>query len=87
MIANTFPYCRINENPTQKDFRLLLLLATDKDKLNTLSEYVSQNANSNGLGSYLEWLVKKKSVSGYKFQGEWFDVSDEEAYSNAVFSF
>ncbi len=58
-----------------------------KDKLNTLREYVSQNVSSNGMGSYLEWLVKKESASGYKFEGEWFDVSDEESYSDAVFSF
>jgi glucose-1-phosphate thymidylyltransferase len=58
-----------------------------KEKLDILHQYTSQNLKVNSLGSYLEWLVKKEPVSGYRFEGEWFDVSDEEAYSEAVFSF
>jgi glucose-1-phosphate thymidylyltransferase len=58
-----------------------------KEKLPALAIYAKEHTAGASLGSYLEWLVKTESVKGYTFQGQWYDVSDEEAYSEAVFSF
>jgi glucose-1-phosphate thymidylyltransferase len=52
-----------------------------------LKEYVNADNNVENIGSCIEWLIRKESVYGYTFNGEWVDVGDADSYTDAVFTF
>ncbi len=39
------------------------------------------------LGHFIEWLLPKDTVMGYKFDGTWYDIGDIESYEAAKRSF
>lgn len=58
-----------------------------REKLYRLYEYKNQAPKSHTIGSYIEWLTRKEQVSGYEFEGLWFDIADEDSYAEAVCTF
>ena len=60
-----------------------------KDKLSLIYEYLdNQQNNPDESGHYISWLSKQDTVYGYTFnEGNWLDVGDIDAYTEAVFTF
>jgi len=58
-----------------------------KEKLARLYEYQDQMPKAPTIGSYVEWLSRREYVSGYEFEGLWFDIADEDSYTDAVCTF
>ena len=58
------------------------------DKLPLIDEYLSQHNNPDESGNYISWLSQRDTVYGYTFnEGNWFDIGDIDAYTEAVFTF
>lgn len=58
------------------------------EKLRLISDYLSHNPQDDAAGDYISWLVKSDKVYGYAFnEGNWLDVGDTDAYTEAVFTF
>ena len=58
------------------------------EKLPLIDEYLNQQNNPDESGNYISWLSQRDSVYGYTFnEGNWFDISDIDAYTEAVFTF
>jgi len=58
------------------------------EKLRLISDYLSHNRQDDAAGDYISWLVKSDKVYGYAFnEGNWLDVGDADAYTEAVFTF
>jgi len=58
-----------------------------KEKLDRLYEYQGQAPKTHTIGSYIEWLSRKEGVKGYEFEGSWFDIADDDTYTEAVCTF
>lgn len=58
-----------------------------KENLHLFEQYLSQNSRSEEPGNYISWLAKSDKVYGYSFEGNWCDIGDIDAYSEAVFTF
>lgn len=58
------------------------------EKLHRISDYLNHNHQDDDAGHYISWLVKSDKVYGYTFnEGNWLDVGDVDAYTEAVFTF
>ncbi len=58
------------------------------EKLSLIYEYLNQNDNHDQAGNYISWLSKHDTVYGYTFnEGNWLDIGDIDAYTEAVFTF
>lgn len=96
--ANKFRVVQLNgdkeiidfqEKPTQPKSSLIAMgiYFFPKERLRLISEYLSQNNNHDAPGQYISWLAKLDKVYGYAFEGDWRDISDKDAYTDAVFTF
>ena len=58
------------------------------EKLHLITDYLGHNLQNDAAGDYISWLVKSDKVYGYAFnEGNWLDVGDTDAYTEAVFTF
>lgn len=48
-----------------------------------IDEYQAQNGALDAAGSYIQWLVEKKSVYGFQFSGKWYDIGSIESLNEA----
>ncbi|MCM8823083.1 MAG: sugar phosphate nucleotidyltransferase [Candidatus Omnitrophica bacterium] len=55
-----------------------------KDKLYLIKEYLKDNPDRLSIGDYIHWLSKQELVYAYRFEGEWFDISDIDSYVEAI---
>ena len=53
------------------------------------NEYINnQENNHDQSGDYISWLSQQDTVYGYTFdEGNWLDIGDIDAYTEAVFTF
>jgi len=51
-----------------------------KDDLKDFCEYMKTDLNKEGPGYLIKYLLNKKSVYAYKFEGWWFDIGSIEEY-------
>lgn len=50
-------------------------------------EYVGSERSADTLGAFVRWLIARKPVFAYPFQGPWFDIGDIASYTHAQESF
>ena len=58
-----------------------------KEKLHLIKKYIEEESGSHYPGDYIKWLTQRERVKAYKFEGLWFDISDIDSYTEAVFTF
>lgn len=58
-----------------------------KENLHLIERYLSQNGHADAPGHYISWLTKSNKVYGHTFSGNWHDIGDIDAYTEAVFTF
>lgn len=59
-----------------------------KEKISLINEYLKGERDLDRIGAYIEWLSQKDTVYGYAFEGgDWLDIGDIDAYTEAVFTF
>ncbi len=78
------------EKPSRSDSSLIAtcLYFFPGEKLHLISDYLSQGLQNDAAGDYISWLVKSDKVYGYAFnEGNWLDIGDTDAYTEAVFTF
>lgn len=51
-----------------------------KEDLEEINEYMKSDLNKDGPGYLIKYLVNKKNVYAYKFEGWWFDIGNLEEY-------
>ena len=51
--------------------------------LSYIDEYRAQSGALDAAGSYIQWLVEKKSVYGFQFAGKWYDIGSIESLKEA----
>ena len=51
--------------------------------LKLIHMYIQEGNNPDVLGHFIEWLIKRKKVYGYVFNGSWFDIGSFEVYNDA----
>ena len=49
-----------------------------------LEEFLQSGGNRDAPGYFLEWLVPREPVYGFRADGQWFDIGDQETYEHAV---
>ena len=54
-----------------------------KDGVNSLKRYVEEGNNTDAMGFFVSWLIGKKNVYAYSFNGSWFDVGSFESLKEA----
>lgn len=54
-----------------------------KDGVNNLKRYVDDNNNPDAMGFFVSWLIGKKNVYAYSFNGSWFDIGSFESLEEA----
>lgn len=54
-----------------------------KDGVNNLKRYVEDNNNPDAMGFFVSWLIGKKNVYAYSFNGSWFDIGSFESLEEA----
>lgn len=98
LMPNKFGIVQLNGNEEIIDFQekpetprtsliAMCVYFFPKEKLHLISDYLSQNNNNDAPGNYISWLLKSDKVYGYKFEGNWLDIGDIDAYTEAVFTF
>lgn len=78
------------EKPSKRNGSSLIstcLYFLPKEKLPTLNHYLSLNTNGAALGDYIKWLSQNDVVFAFNAKGEWFDLGDEDSYTEAIFKF
>lgn len=55
--------------------------------LSFISEYINSGLSVDAPGFFIEWLVKKREVRGYKFKGRWLDIGTDKSYKEALNEF
>ncbi|MGA1873509.1 MAG: nucleotidyltransferase family protein [Thermoplasmatota archaeon] len=53
------------------------------DTLSLVLKYLDQGGKPDALGHFVTYLVQRKSVHAWKFQGRWFDIGSLEVYHEA----
>lgn len=54
-----------------------------QETLGFLGEYLRAGGTTDKAGDYIHWLVQKKGVYGFQFEGRWYDIGSVEAYQEA----
>ena len=54
-----------------------------RSTLSYIEEYRKQNGSLDASGSYIQWLVQKKNVYGFQFNGKWYDIGSIESLHEA----
>lgn len=50
-------------------------------------EYTASKETADTLGSFIAWLIARRSVYAFRFDGPWFDIGDLASYTHAQESF
>jgi len=58
-----------------------------KNTLKTIKKYISLKDRHDTSGDYIKWLSKKYDVSGYQFDGTWYDIGDIITFYHASVTF
>ena len=53
------------------------------ESLPFVGEYLKETQKADKAGDYIRWLVQRKSVYGFKFDGRWYDIGSVESYKEA----
>lgn len=77
------------EKPAQPKSSLIAMCIYffPKESLHLFERYLCQNGRPDEPGNYISWLAASDKVYGYAFEGNWCDIGDIDAYSEAVFTF
>jgi glucose-1-phosphate thymidylyltransferase len=77
------------EKPAQPKSSLIAMCIYffPKENLHLIGHYLNQNGEYDAPGHYISWLTKSDKVYGYTFEGNWCDIGDIDAYTEAVFTF
>ncbi len=54
-----------------------------KQTLEYIKDYKNESKALDAAGSYIQWLVEKKNVYGFKFGGKWYDIGSIESLQEA----
>ncbi len=54
-----------------------------KESLGLLHEYLNETHKADKAGEYIHWLVEKKEVYGFEFEGSWYDIGSVESLQEA----
>ncbi|MBI4308937.1 MAG: nucleotidyltransferase family protein [Candidatus Omnitrophica bacterium] len=54
-----------------------------KTTLGYIEEYRKESKALDAAGSYIQWLVEKKNVYGFQFNGKWYDIGSVESLQEA----
>lgn len=54
-----------------------------KETLSYIGEYAKESKALDAAGSYIQWLVQKKTVYGFQFSGKWYDIGSVESLKEA----
>ena len=55
-----------------------------KETLPLISEYLKEGNNPDAPGNFIPWLIKKKDVYAFKFEGERYDIGTPESYETVI---
>ncbi len=55
--------------------------------LGLLREYLDETQKADKAGDYIHWLVAKKEVYGFQFEGSWYDIGSVESLKEAQSKF
>jgi len=55
-----------------------------KDTLPLINEYLKEGNNPDAPGNFIPWLIKKKDVYAFKFEGERYDIGTPESYEAVI---
>ncbi len=61
----------------------MLLYYFPRQALGYIEEYRRVSKALDAAGSYIQWLVEKKNVYGFKFGGKWYDIGSVESLEEA----
>ena len=51
--------------------------------LGMIQDYVRESQKTDKAGDFIRWMVEKKQVYGFKFEGTWYDIGSVESYNEA----
>jgi len=54
-----------------------------KDTLPLLTDYLREEQNPDAPGHFIPWLITKRPVYAYVFEGERYDIGTPESYNRA----
>ncbi|MCK5494675.1 MAG: nucleotidyltransferase family protein [Candidatus Omnitrophica bacterium] len=96
---NKFGKVNLNDNNQITDFNekisnsknanlvAMCLYFLPKKTLPLIKKYLSIYNDNGSIGNYIKWLSKNNEVHAFEFQGDWFNINDMDAYTEAVCSF
>lgn len=58
-----------------------------RESLDMIPQYVRESKKTDKAGDFIRWMVEKKKVYGFKFEGTWYDIGSVESYKNAQNAF
>ncbi len=78
-----------HEKPANPATSLITMLVYyfPKATIGYMSDYKKQSTSLDTAGSYIQWLVKTKSVYGFQFSGKWYDIGSVESLMEARANF
>jgi len=73
------------EKPVQPETTLIgtCIYIIPRKTLPRLKEYLSQTADADRPGSFIQWLHLREEIYGYVLDGHWFDIGTPEQYMRA----
>ncbi len=73
------------EKPAQPRSTLIAMCSYyfPKESLGFLQEYLDETHKTDKAGDYIHWLVEKKEVYGFQFEGSWYDIGSIESLEEA----
>lgn len=58
-----------------------------KETLPLIKQYLAEDNNPDAPGNFIPWLIEKKGVCAYKFEGNRYDIGSLESYEKAKMEF
>ncbi len=77
------------EKPEQSESTLIstCIYYFSRASLPLFAEYIGHKDSHDTTGDYIKWLLKKTTVWGYEFRGEWYDIGDIITFYHASVTF
>ncbi len=77
------------EKPTKPKSTLIAmcLYYLPKGALGTVASYIRETGQTDKAGDYIQWMVNKTAVFGFRFQGKWYDIGSVESLREAQENF